>query len=63
MAGPFLCAVINIKTLGNSPDRVDAYVNGLYALDLIDGELVGKKDSYSEDEDDVYSGNYSAMAM
>jgi len=47
------------KRLGNSPDRADAYVNGLYALDLIEGELVGKKDSYSEDEDDIYEGSYS----
>ncbi len=51
------------KRLGNSPDRADAYVNGLYALDFIEGELVGRKDSYSEDEDDIYSGTFSAMAM
>jgi len=51
------------KRLGNSPDRADAYVNGIYALDFVEGELVGRKDSYSEDEDDVYSGNFSAMAM
>ena len=51
------------KRLGNSPDRADAYVNGIYALDFVEGELVGKKDSYSEDEDEVYSGNFSAMAM
>ena len=51
------------KRLGNSPDRADAYVNGLYALQFVDGELVGRKDAYSEDEDDVYSGNYSSMAM
>ncbi len=51
------------KRLGNSPDRADAYVNGVYALDFVEGELVGKKDSYSEDEDDIYSGTFSAMAM
>jgi len=51
------------KRLGNSPDRADAYVNGLYALDFVEGELVGRKDSYSEDEDDIYSGTFSAMAM
>ncbi len=52
------------KRLGNSPDRADAYVNGLYALDLIEGELVGKRDSYSDEfEDSYYEGNYSAMAM
>jgi phage terminase large subunit len=51
------------KRLGNSPDRADAYVNGVYALDFVEGELVGRKDSYSEDEDDVYSGSYTAMAM
>jgi hypothetical protein len=51
------------KRLGNSPDRADAYVNGLYALQFIEGELVGRKDSYSEDEDDIYAGNFSAMAM
>ena len=51
------------KRLGNSPDRADAYVNGLYALQFVEGELVGRKDSYSEDEDDIYVGNYSAMAM
>jgi hypothetical protein len=51
------------KRLGNSPDRADAYVNGLHALQFVEGQLVGKRDSYSEDEDDVYSGRYSAMAM
>ena len=53
------------KRLGNSPDRADAYVNGLYALDLIDGEIIGGRDTYSDsfDEDDIYSGRYSAMAM
>jgi hypothetical protein len=51
------------KRLGRSPDRADAYVNGLHALQFIDGELVGKRDTYSEDEDDIYSGSYSAMAM
>ncbi len=51
------------KRLGNSPDRADAYVNGIYALDFVEGELVGKKDSYSEDEDDIYAGHFTAMAM
>jgi len=51
------------KRLGNSPDRADAYVNGIYALDFVEGELVGRKDSYSEDEDDIYAGHFTAMAM
>ena len=56
------------KRLGNSPDRADAYVNGLYALDLIDGELVGKRDSYSDPfadcyEDDGYVMKDAYMAM
>jgi hypothetical protein len=25
------------KRLGNSPDRADAYVNGLYALQFVEG--------------------------
>jgi len=54
------------KRLGRSPDRADAYVNGLYVLQFIEGELVGGRDAYSdgfEDDDDVYCGGYSAMAM
>ncbi|MCK4959622.1 MAG: hypothetical protein KAT00_09475, partial [Planctomycetes bacterium] len=52
------------KRLGNSPDRADAYVNGLYALQFVEGELVGRKDSYSDFEDEsIYGGSYSAMAM
>ena len=52
------------KRLGNSPDRADAYVNGLYALQFVDGQLVGGKDAYADDyEDEPYGGNYSAMAM
>ncbi|MHC4290350.1 MAG: hypothetical protein ACYSOF_02040 [Planctomycetota bacterium] len=57
------------KRLGNSPDRADAYVNGLYALQFVDGQLIGgRRDSYSDDfgddfDDEPYGGNYSAMAM
>ena len=55
------------KRLGNSPDRADAYVNGLYALQFVEGCLqahkYGKKDAYSEDEDSIYEGRFSAMAM
>jgi hypothetical protein len=52
------------KRLGNSPDRADAYVNGLYALRFVDGQRVGKHSGYSEeDENDLFNRNYSAMAM
>jgi hypothetical protein len=40
------------KRLGNSPDRADAYVNGLYALQFVEGQLVGGKDAYGAYEDD-----------
>jgi hypothetical protein len=52
------------KRLGNSPDRADAYVNGLYALQFVEGELVGGKDAYSEnEEDDNWDNKFSAMGM
>jgi hypothetical protein len=53
------------KRLGKSPDRADAYVNGLYALQFVEGQLIGGRDTYSDafEEDDIYSGGYSAMAM
>ena len=57
------------KRLGNSPDRADAYVNGLYAMQFVEGQLIGgRRDAYSDDFDDdfddgPYGGNYSAMAM
>jgi len=57
------------KRLGNSPDRADAYVNGLHALQFVEGCLQAHKiggyertDDYSDD-DDIYNGRYSAMAM
>lgn len=51
------------KRLGNSPDRADAYVNGLYALQFVDGELVGRRDAYGEDDsmESLYWGNWGAM--
>lgn len=52
------------QRLGRSPDRADAYVNGLYALQFVDGELVGGRDSYEAfGEESIYGGRYSAMAM
>ena len=57
------------KRLGNSPDRADAYVNGLYAMQFVEGQPIGgRRDRYSDDFDDdfddwPYGGNYSAMAM
>ncbi len=52
------------KRLGNSPDRADAYVNGLYALQFVQGERVGGKESYADEiEEWPYGGRYSAMAM
>jgi hypothetical protein len=52
------------KRLGNSPDRAVAYVNGLYALQFVDGQLIGGRDAYSDDyEDSMYGGSYSAMGM
>ena len=52
------------KRLGRSPDRADAYVNGLWALQFVESRLVGGRDAYDDDyEDSPYGGNYSAMAM
>ena len=52
------------KRLGNSPDRADAYVNGLYALGFVEGQWVGGKDVYADAfEDSLYGGGHSAMAM
>ncbi|MHC5000772.1 MAG: hypothetical protein ACYTE1_08160, partial [Planctomycetota bacterium] len=57
------------KRLGNSPDRADAYVNGLYAMQFVEGQLVGgRRDRYSDDfEDDFedwpYGGRHTAMGM
>ena len=53
------------KRLGNSPDRADAYVNGLYALQFVDGELIGGRDSYTDsfDSENPYGGRFSAMGM
>jgi len=52
------------KRLGRSPDRADAYVNGLWALQFVEGTLVGGKDAYADEyEDEPYGGNYSAMGM
>ncbi|RKY05000.1 MAG: hypothetical protein DRP56_09400, partial [Planctomycetota bacterium] len=52
------------KRLGNSPDRADAYVNGLYALQFVEGRLVGGRDAYADDyEDSPTFGGYSAMGM
>lgn len=52
------------KRLGNSPDRADAYVNGLYGLQYVEGELIGGKDAYSESYDNnTFSGRFSAMGM
>ena len=52
------------KRLGNSPDRADAYVNGLYALQFVEGQLVGGKDVYADAfVDSPYGGSFSAMAM
>jgi len=57
------------KRLGCSPDRADAYVNGLYAMQFVEGQLVGgRRNSYSDDfdddfEDSPYGGSHSAMGM
>ena len=51
------------KRLGNSPDRADAYVNGLYALQFVEGQLIGGRDAYDDFEDSPYCGGYSAMGM
>ena len=51
------------KRLGNSPDRTDAYINGLHAMQFVEECPIGKRDSYSEDEDSIYEGKYSAMKM
>lgn len=53
------------KRLGKSPDRADAYVNGLYALQFVEGQLIGGRDTYSDafEDDDIYSGGYSAMVV
>ena len=52
------------KRLGNSPDRADAYVNGLYALQFVEGQIVGGRDVYADAfEETLFDGRYSAMGM
>ena len=52
------------KRLGNSPDRADAYVNGLYGLQFVEGEIIGGRQRYADVfEESLYGGRYSAMAM
>ncbi|MHC5083863.1 MAG: hypothetical protein ACYTET_08010, partial [Planctomycetota bacterium] len=51
------------KRLGCSPDRADCYVNGLYGLQFVEGQLVGGRDAYDDFEDSPYGGGYSAMGM
>jgi len=54
------------KRLGKSPDRADAYINGLYALQYVEGDLIGGRSTYSsgfDDYDDIYGGGHSAMGM
>lgn len=48
----------NKKQLGNSPNRADAYVNGLYALQFAEGQLIGGRDAYDDFEDSPYCGGY-----
>ena len=37
---------------------------GLYALQFVEGQLIGGRDAYDDEyEDSPYGGNYSAMAM
>jgi hypothetical protein len=51
------------KRLGNSPDRADAYVNGLHALQFLDGKVVGRRDAYADDvPDNPCRGNWGMMA-
>jgi len=43
---------------------VDAYVNDLYALQFIEGQLVGGRDAYSPtEEEDYFRGKFSGMGM
>jgi hypothetical protein len=41
----------------------DAYVNGLYALQFVENQLLGGRDVYDDFEDLPYCGGYSAMGM
>jgi hypothetical protein len=36
-------------------------VNGLYALQFVEGELVGGRDGYEAFDDEIYNGRFSAM--
>lgn len=51
------------KRLGNSPDRGDAYVNGLYGLQFVQGQCLGRQDSYVDEDSSSSYGSYSAMGM
>jgi len=55
------------KRLGNSPDRADAYVNGLHCLQYVEGVVFlphgGYANRFDGFDDDIYADDYSAMAM
>ena len=52
------------KRLGRSPDRADCYVNGLWALQFVEGRLVGGRDAYEDEyEDEPFEERCSAMGM
>jgi hypothetical protein len=63
----FLCDFLAILIPATKPNYLFSTLgltNGLYALQFVEGQLIGGRDAYADDyEDSPYCGGYSAMGM